>query len=371
MDFTWDPVLAELSERATEVAHEAARVHGSSSDAWMNGFSKEFSRELGRLGWIGMSWPTEVGGGGLSPLSRLIVSQAMLEAGAPVAASWFADRQIGPSLIGHGSADQRTRFLPGILSGDTTWCIGMSEPNAGSDVSALRTRATLRGGRWVVNGQKIWTSFAGEADYCYLICRTGPHTTGHHGISELIVPMDTEGVTVRPIRDLAGRTHFCEVFFDDVAVPVENLVGVEGAAFSQTMRQLEHERGGIDRLFSNRGLYLDARARADRTRPEIRAELAALETAYHTGRLMVIREALRQGPAGFSAVTKTFCTTHEQRVARFAWQTMGAEGIVWNELVRGLAYSPSYSIMGGTNEILRNIIAERMLQLPREPKAAR
>jgi alkylation response protein AidB-like acyl-CoA dehydrogenase len=368
MDFTWDAALAELSERATEVAREAVRVHGATSDAWMNGFSREFSRKLGRLGWIGMSWSKDVGGGGHGPLSRHVVSEAMLEAGAPVAASWFADRQIGPSLIGHGSADQRSRFLPGILSGETTWCIGMSEPDAGSDVAAIRTRATRQGGRWVVNGQKIWTSFAGEADYCYLICRTAPGSA-HQGISELIVPMDTDGVTVRPIRDLAWRTHFCEVFFDDVAVPLDNLVGVEGAAFSQTMRQLEHERGGIDRLYSNRGLYLDARARADTSRPETRAELAALETAYHTGRLLVIREVLRQGPTGFSAVTKTFCTTHEQRVARFVWQTLGTEGILWNELARGLAYSPSYSIMGGTNEILRNIIAERILELPREPKA--
>lgn len=367
MDFRWDPELARLADRATEVAQEAARVYGSSSDAWMNGFSKEFSRKLGRLGWIGMSWPIDVGGGGMPNLSRLVVSQAMLEAGAPVAASWFADRQIGPSLIGHGNADQRARFLPGILAGDTTWCIGMSEPDAGSDVAALRTKAVRRGDRWVVNGQKIWTSFANEADYCYLICRTGQGAAKHEGISELIVPMDTEGITVRPIRDLAGRTHFCEVFFDDVEVPVENLVGVEGAAFAQTMRQLEHERGGIDRLFSNRGLYLQARARADMTRPEVRDEVAALETAYQSGRLMVIREALRQGPPGFSAVTKTFCTSHEQRVAAFVWRTMGAEGILWSDLVRGLAYSPSYTIMGGTNEILLKIVGERMLGLPREP----
>lgn len=367
MDFTWDPELTKLSEHATEVALEGARMHGHSSDAWMNGFSREFSRELGRLGWIGMSWPTEVGGGGHPPLSRLVVSQAMLEAGAPVAASWFADRQIGPSLIGHGSVDQRARFLPGILSGETTWCIGMSEPDSGSDVASLRTSASRRGDRWVVNGQKIWTSFASKADYCYLICRTAPGSTGHHGISELIVPMDTEGITVRPIRDLAGRSHFCEVFFDDVKVPVENLVGVEGAAFSQTMRQLEHERGGIDRLYSNRGLYLQARAQADMTRTEVRAEVAGLETDYHIGRLLVIREALRQGPPGFSAVTKTFCTLHEQRVARFVWQTLGAEGLLWDELVKGLAYSPSYTIMGGTNEILLNIISERVLALPREP----
>jgi len=265
VDFTWSPEEAELSRRAREVAADAVRRYGAHTDAWMNGFSKAFSKELAALGWIGMSWPAEFGGGGKSAVNRFLVSEAMLEAGAPVAATWFADRQIGPSLISFGTDEQRRRFLPGILSGETTWCIGMSEPGAGSDVASLRTRATRAGDRWIVNGQKIWTSFAVQADFCYLICRTGAEPTGHRGISELIVAMDSPGITVRPIRDLAGGEHFCEVFFDDVEVPADHLVGTEGGAFSQTMRQLEHERGGIDRLFSNRMLYLQARGRADRS----------------------------------------------------------------------------------------------------------
>ncbi|GAA1002950.1 acyl-CoA dehydrogenase [Acrocarpospora pleiomorpha] len=370
MDFDWTPEQRRLAAEAAEVAGDAVTRFGAHCDAWMTGYSRAFSKELAGRGWIGMGWPVEHGGGGRPPLDRFIVSEAMLTAGAPIAATWFADRQIGPSLIAFGTEEQRRRFLPGILAGETTWCIGMSEPGAGSDVASLRTRARRTGGGWVVDGQKTWTSFAAGADFCYLICRTGDGT-GHRGISELIVPMDTPGVTVRPIVDMAGGRHFCEVFFDGVEVPADNLVGAEGAAFGQTMRQLEHERGGVDRLLSNRLLYDAALPHADVSKAEVRQEIARLETGYRVGRLLVLRETARQGPAGFSAVTKAFCTSHEQRVAAFVSHTLGLPALAWDGLGRGLAYSPSYTIMGGTSEVLRNIIAERMLKLPRENKVYR
>ena len=230
---------------------------------------------------------------------------------------------MGPSLIAYGTEDQQQRFLPGMLSGDTTWCIGMSEPDAGSDLASLKTFAARDGDRWVIDGQKIWTSFASVADYCYVICRTTTEGPPHRGISEIIVPMDTPGIEVRPVTDMTTNRHFCEVFFTDVRVPIENLVGVEGDAFKQTMRQLEHERGGIDRLVSNRALFDRAVAACDRSDPLVRQEIAALETGYRIGRLLVYREALRQAPAGFSAATKCFCTEHEQRVADFAARVLG------------------------------------------------
>ena len=149
---------------------------------------------------------------------------------------------MGPALLSYGTPDQQEEFLPGILAGETTWCIGMSEPNSGSDLASLQTRAVRDGDDFVIDGQKIWTSFAAVADYCYLICRTSTEGPPHAGISEVIVPMSTPGIEVRPIRDMTTNRHFCEVFFDDVRVPVANLVGTEGAAFKQTMRQLEHER---------------------------------------------------------------------------------------------------------------------------------
>lgn len=216
-----------------------------------------------------------------------------------------------------------------------------------------------RSGRRVGHWPTIAISFAGR------IRRVGPH----EGVSELIVPMDLPGIEVRTIRDMVDNTHFCEIFFTDVRVPVENLVGVEGGAFKQTMTQLEHERGGIDRLVSNRPLYEHAKSLADLTDPRVRQEIARLETGYHVGRLLVYREALRQAPKGFSAATKVYCTEHEIRVADFASRIMGPAATLDSQLGRQIAYSPSYKLAGGTSEVMRNILGERVLGLPREPRA--
>jgi alkylation response protein AidB-like acyl-CoA dehydrogenase len=298
----------------------------------------------------------------------LIIGEELIAAGAPLAAMWFADRQMGPTLIAFGRPDQQEAFLPGILAGDTTWCIGMSEPNAGSDLASLTTSAARDGDEFVVNGQKIWTSFGEVADYCYLICRTSHDGPPHQGISEIIVPMSTPGIEVRPITDMTTNRHFCEVFFTDVRVPATNLVGTEGGAFKQTMRQLEHERGGIDRLVSNRALFELALERADRRDAIVRQEIAALETAYRIGRILVVREVLHQAPAGFSAATKCFCTEHEWRVDQFVSRVLGPEATLWTDVTRGLAYGSAYTIMGGTSNVMRNILGERVLGLPREPR---
>ncbi len=365
MDFTWTPDQLALRARARQVAHDGVTQYGRHNDSWINGYSKEFAKEMAANGWIGMTWPVEFGGHGRPAIERLIVGEEMISAGAPVAAMWFADRQMGPTLIAYGRPDQQAEFLPRILSGETTWCIGMSEPDAGSDLASLKTSAVRDGDNWVINGQKIWTSFGEVADYCYLICRTSQDGPPHAGISEIVVPMDTPGIEIRPIKDMTTNRHFCEVFFTDVRVPIANLVGVEGAAFKQTMRQLEHERGGIDRLVSNHALYLLARDRADMSDPVVRQEVASLEMAYRIGRILVIREVLRQAPAGFSAATKCFCTEHEVRVADFVARAFGAEAMLWNQTTQGLAYAPGYTIMGGTSNVMRNILGERVLGLPR------
>jgi len=365
MEFAFGPELEELRAEVDKVAADAVATYGRHDDAWINGYSREFSLELGRRGWLGMTWPAEWGGG-RTPLERFVVTETLLLRGAPVAATWFADRQMGPTLLAYGTEEQKRRFLPEIRAGEVTWCIGMSEPEAGSDLASLRTRAVRDGDTYVVNGQKIWTSFAAKADYCYLICRTSTEGPPHAGISELIVDLrTTEGITIRPIRDAIGNEHFCEVFFEDVQVPAEHLVGVEGGSWKQTMRQLEHERGGIDRLVSNRRLYEAARAAADTSDPVVRDELARLETGYRLGRLLVLREVLGQAPRSFSAATKTFCTEHEQRVAQFASRVLGAEALLWDGIGPAWAYHPAYTIMGGTSSILRNVIAERLLGLPR------
>ena len=365
MDFVWTPEQVELRAEARKVAAEGVAKYGRHSDAWMNGYSKEFSRELAQRGWIGMTWPKEFGGGGRPGIDRLIVGEELIKAGAPLAASWFGDRQMGPALIQYGTADQQAEFLPRILSGETTWCIGMSEPNSGSDLASLKTSARDEGDEWVINGQKIWTSFGADADYCYLICRTSTDGPPHAGISEIIVPMDTPGIEVRRIKDLTTNQHFCEVFFTEVRVPKANLVGVQGAAFSQTMRQLEHERGGIDRLVSNHSYYEYAKSRADLSDPVVRNEVAAIESGYFIGRILVIREVLKQAPTGFSAATKCFCTEHEQRVANFAARVLGMETTLWTDRTKDFLYFPGYTIMGGTSNVMRNILGERVLGLPK------
>jgi alkylation response protein AidB-like acyl-CoA dehydrogenase len=379
MDFALPPSLLALHDEATEVARAAARdlADGTTREnSWIIGYSAEFARQLGQRGWIGMTWPIEEGGHGRSPLERFVVYEALIEHGAPIAAMWFADRQMGPSLLHFGTPEQRRRFLPGIVDGTTTWCIGMSEPDAGSDLASLRTRAVPDGDGWVVTGRKVWTSGAALADWCYLVARTDPEAPGHRGLSELVVDMRSPGIEVRSIEDMTGDRHFCEITFEEVRVPADHLVGELNGSFRQLMRQLEHERGGIDRLVSNRMLYRDVLAAGlvDTDDPVTRQEIAAIESGYRIGRLLVLREALGQAPAGFSAATKVLCTELEQRVASFCARAAGAGAWVADgsgiaaRAARNVCYAPAYTIMGGTSEILRNVIGERVLGLPRPPR---
>ncbi|MDW3180172.1 MAG: acyl-CoA dehydrogenase family protein [Acidimicrobiia bacterium] len=368
-NFRLSDELEDLRDRARHVALDGVAAHGVHNDSWINGFSKDFSATLASHGWVGMTWPAEYGGGGRPAIERVIMAEEMIGAGAPIAASWFADRQFGPSIYTYGTPDQKAEYLPDMLTGKTTWGIGMSEPDSGSDLASLKTTAVRDGDVFVVNGQKIWTSGGALADFVYLICRTDSTGRPHEGVSELIVPMGLSGIEVRPIRDMVDNTHFCEIFFSDVRVPVENLVGVEGGAFKQTMVQLEHERGGIDRLVSNKPLYDHAKSVADLNDPLIRQEMARLEAGYHVGRLLVYREVLGQAPKGFSAATKVYCTEHEVRVAEFAARVLGPAMTLDTNYSRELAYSPSYKLAGGTSEVMRNILGERVLGLPREPRA--
>jgi alkylation response protein AidB-like acyl-CoA dehydrogenase len=379
MDGTWPADLTALATEVDRFLDDLGPELVPVDDPWLVGHDPAFAARLAERGWLGITWPREWGGGGRSQIERLVVMERLLERGAPVASAWICDRQIGPVLLEYGSREQCERWIPDMRAGRSAWCIGMSEPDAGSDVSAIATRADRDGDDFVVNGQKIWTSGARTADWCYLICRTDPHAPAHKGLSELVVDMRSPGVEVRPITDSSGDAHFNEVFFDEVRVPADHLVGDLNNSFGQTMRQLEHERGGIDRLISNRRLYLDVLRQADPSHPLVRQEVATIETGYRIGRLMVVRNVLGQGPPGFSAATKTFCTELEQRIASFAGAVMGAAAMVTGPVAgsqagvgartaRNLVYAPAYTIMGGTTQILRNVLAERVLGLPREPR---
>jgi len=377
MDFALPPELQSLAEEAAALAARWSASRPFPEDSWIVGHDEALAKDLAARGWIGMTWPAEDGGGGRSALERFVVVEQLIAGGAPIAAVWFADRQMGPTLLQFGTPEQRQRWLPGIRSGESMWCIGMSEPDNGSDVAGLRTRAVPAGdgsGDWIVNGQKVWTSGAAVADWIYLIARTDPDAPPHAGLSEFVVDMRTPGIEVRRIVDMTGNDHFCEVHLTDVRVPGGNLVGELNGSFRQVMRQMEHERGGIDRLLSNRLLYEHVRRSGwvDTADPIVRQELAEIETGYRIGRLLVLRETLGQAPRNFSAATKAFCTEFEQRVAGFCarvagpWATLlDPSGGLPSRVARGVCYAPAYTIMGGTSQILRNILGERVLGLPR------
>lgn len=350
-------------------------------DTWMIGFSREFSRALGAAGWIGLTWPKRYGGRERSYLDRLIVTEELLRHGAPVVAHWFGDRQVGPALLAYGSEELREEFLPRIVRGESVFCLGMSEPNAGSDLAALRTRAVEDGDFFVVDGQKIWTTFAHEADWCYLVARTDPAAPKHKGISELLVDMRTPGVTVRPIVDMAGEHHFNEVHFEGVRVHRRHLVGEKNRGWYQIASQLDYERSGIERVLGNCLLFRDVVELARReglTRDRVlRDRLARLHSEIEIGRRLVYRVAwlLSQGivPNRDAALAKTFGSELEQRIAEVAGELLGPYSLLTagslaakldGRVARALLFSPAYTIQGGTSNVLRNIVALRGLGLP-------
>jgi alkylation response protein AidB-like acyl-CoA dehydrogenase len=350
-------------------------------DGWVTGFSREFSRKLGARGWIGLTWPRRYGGQERSPLDRLVLTETLLLAGAPVAAHWLGDRQVGPALLAHGSEAQKAFFLPCIARGEIVFCVGMSEPAAGSDLAATSTLAVEDGEGFVIRGQKVWTSFAHQAEYCYLVARTNPEAPKHRGLSELVVDMRTPGITVRPLLDMVGEHHFNEVFFDEVRVPRTALVGVKDRGWQQIVAQLDFERGGIERVLSNYPLFQDALAwarAAGLTRdPRVRDRLARLHIELHAARLLVYRTAWRlsrgERPTWETALTKRIGTELEQEIAEAVLGLFGPAGLLMpgapgaplgGRAARAALYAPAYTIQGGTANILRNIIAIRGLGLP-------
>ncbi|MDA0635594.1 acyl-CoA dehydrogenase family protein [Nonomuraea sp. MCN248] len=364
-----------------------------SCDAWLRGYDLDFTRAMAARGLIGISWPAEYGGGGGSALTRLVVTEELLRAGAPVAAHWIADRQIGPSIVRHGSDAAKARFLPAIASGEVTFCLGMSEPDAGSDLASVRTAATRAEGGWLVTGRKIWTSQAHRSTHAYVLARTGKGDKKHEGLTEFIVDMAAPGVDVRPIHDLAGEHHFNEVTFDAVFVPDEHVLGTVGNGWKQVTEQLALERGGIERVLSTYPLLTAAieavsgigRAddgagdRADEGAGDGAAprtgEGAGDGTAERTGEVLARLATLRamafdvagamdegRAPVHEAAMLKDLGTTLERDVVELARALLdtevdpgaaGAEGL----LAQGILAAPGFTIRGGTTEVLRTVIS--------------
>ncbi|MFC2039534.1 acyl-CoA dehydrogenase family protein [Chloroflexota bacterium] len=358
------------------------------SDGWTSGFSPEFSGKVGEKGWIGLCWPREYYGKGKSYTYRLVLTEELLRYGAPAAAHWFGDRQMGPSIIRYGSDEQKHHFLPRIARGEIYFGIGMSEPDAGSDLASVKTRAVEDGDDYIIDGQKVWTSGAHLVDYLYLVARTDPEVPKHKGISEFIVDMKIPGIEVRPLVDMTGAHHYNEVYFDTVRVPKTMLVGERNRGWYQIAAQLDYERSGIERLMSNYPLYQDliecVKNRKQTAIPlaeaqVMRHKLSDLQVQYEVGRLLTYRVVwvLDQGrlPNYEAAMAKVFCTAFEQRVAQVATQILGPygqlrKGSKWvpvefrESATESYLFSPAYTIRGGTSSILKNIVALRGLGLP-------
>jgi acyl-CoA dehydrogenase len=337
-------------------------------------FDATFSEALGAHGWIGMTWSTKYGGHERTYLERFVVTEELLAAAAPVAAHWFADRQTGPSLLRWGTEAQRQKYLPEIAAGRCYFAIGMSEPNSGSDLASVRTRASQVSGGWVLNGQKVWTSWAHKAHAMFVLCRTSPPTERkHEGLSQLIVDLRAPGVRIRPIRFLNGEHHFNEVFLDDVFVPDEMVLGTIGQGWRQVTSELALERSGPERYMNTLPLFfalIDAlKGSSDRMAHHLVGTLLARFTSIRTMSLAIASEFGReQVPdlATEAALVKDIGTHFEREITE-AFRSLvacvprmppGSE--LERLLTEATIFSPISTIRGGTTQVLRGIVAKRL-----------
>ena len=334
-----------------------------------SGFSAEFSRALGQQGWIGMTWPRRYGGGERSMLERYVVLEELLAAGAPVTAHWVADRQSGPLLMRYSPEVLAPELLPQMARGECFFCIGMSEPDSGSDLASIRTRATREGSDWLINGRKVWTSIAHKAHYMIALVRTAPPGADRHaGMSQFLVDMRSPGLTVRPIYNHLGEHEFNEVTFDDVRVPAHHLIGDEGDGWHQVTTELTFERSGPERYMSSTQLMLEMLREADAGDPHHTLVLGRLVAHYATLRQMSMGVAgmLAAGhnPAMAAAAVKDQGALLEQGMPELAHELFGGRVTSDSALARVQQYlvlaTPSFSLRGGTREILRGILAKGM-----------
>ena len=362
-----------LRPRVRALAHEAvaSMTLEQRARSWM-GHDAAFSRTLGAAGLLGLTLPTEYGGGGRGPFARFVVVEELLAAGAPVGAHWIADRQSAPLILNFGTEDQRRFYIPRICRGEALFCIGMSEPGSGSDLASVRTRAERTPTGWRLTGQKIWTTGAQHADYMIALVRTtgGPEDR-HAGLSQLIVDLSLPGITIRPIEDLAGDAHFNEVFFDGVELTDDALIGAEGQGWSQVTAELAFERSGPERIYSSLVL-LDGwlahlrkagRADADADAAALVGEFVARLAALRAMSLAcTARLAAGESPVVEASLVKDLGTSFEQELPLAIGDDLAShDDPVDPDLMRALTYvtrvSPSFSLRGGTREILRGIIA--------------
>ncbi len=368
-------------------------------------FNAAWTEKLYGGGWICASWPTEYGGKGLSTMESVVLNEEFARASAPLRADFFGDTLVGPTILQWGSEEQKKEFLPKILSGQISWCQGFSEPEAGSDLAGLKTKAELDGDEWVISGQKVWTTQAGFADYIFLLARTDPEAPKHAGISYLLVPMKQPGVEARPITQVDGSAEFYEVFFDNARCPKDNVVGGVNNGWKVAMTTLGFERGtsattGYRRFEKELEVIIDkARANGRIGDPTIRQGLAHAWSKVQIMRINGLRSltAVVQGKkdlgtAALGATNKMYWSEYHRDVMELYLDIAGMDGQILTgsgddeESVPGYGprrgsagypvsvlqasffFSRSETIWGGTAQIQRNIVGERVLGLPKEPK---
>ena len=342
-------------------------------------FDAAFTRRVAARGWIGMTWPRAYGGQERSYLERFVVTEEMLAVAAPCAAHWFGDRQTGPSLLRYGSERLKQKYLPAIARGECYFALGMSEPNAGSDLASVRTRAERVPGGWRVTGQKVWTSWAHKAHAFFVLCSTAPDSGNRHeGLSQLIVELDAPGVTVRPIRFMNGHHHFNEIFLDNVFVPDERVVGEIGQGWKQVTSELALERSGPERYMTTFPLLVELIRRLGPA-PDARARemVGRLTARLWTLRRMSLAIALSLDPGSAAggaaelaieaALVKDMGTFYEREITDAARllaaiePTPDATDAFERYLAETIVCAPVSTIRGGTTQVLRTVIARRLL----------
>jgi alkylation response protein AidB-like acyl-CoA dehydrogenase len=365
-------------------------------------FNQDWTKKLFAGGWICASWPVEYGGKGLSLMESVVLNEEFARVEAPLRADFFGDTLVGPTILQWGTEEQKKEFIPGILNGTIAWCQGFSEPDAGSDLASLKTRAELDGDEWVISGQKVWTTQAQFADYVFLLARTDPDVPKHAGISYLLVPMKQDGIEVRPIEQVDGSGDFNEVFFDNARCPRANVVGGENNGWKVAMTTLGFERGSSattgHRRFARElnTIIKEAESRGRDTDPLIRQRLAM---AWSKVKIMEINgfrsltDSLNgtHHMAALSACNKMFWSEYHKDTMELALDIEGPDAQILtgdpeedsdsplkrgrtdypvSDLQAAFFFSRSETIWGGTAEIQRNIVGERVLGLPKEPKPA-
>jgi alkylation response protein AidB-like acyl-CoA dehydrogenase len=347
-----------------------------------------WERHLGSAGWTCVGWPTSAGGRGATIAQQVAWNEEYVRADAPARVGVMGEGLLGPTLISYGTEEQKHRFLEPIRLGTELWCQGYSEPDAGSDLANVQTRAELDGDQWVISGQKVWTSYAQWADWCFVVARTDPELPRHAGLSYLLVPMDQPGIEVRPIRQMTGTSEFNEVFFDGARTAADMVVGSVNGGWKVALATLSYERGvgllgDVVHFGRQLDLVVEMARKTDRTADAVlRQRLAESWARLFVLRLNTLRSLTGvEGPAASpqASISKLFWATWHRDLGELAMDVAGARSTILDEpsdpgvlsdLQRVFLFARADTIYGGSNEIQRNIIGERVLGLPPEPKAA-